>query len=128
MVKIVIAGHYGFPKGMKKTGEFISGLEHELIACTLHSDEQPKDYKEKLQSVIQSEKDADQIIIFCDLIGGTPFKAAMQLAQKTDKQIKIVGGANLPSLLTGIMIKDNMNLEDIISEVIKEGKNGIKAF
>lgn len=127
ITKLLIAGHDHFPEGMKKTGEFISGLANGIEICALTSDESTDDYKRKLEALIHSNPNVE-MIIFCDLIGGTPFKVAMQLSKEINKHIRIIAGTNLPGLLTGIMLRDSMKVDELIEEIVQEASKGIAAF
>lgn len=127
ITRLLIAGHDHFPEGMKKTGEFISGLENGIEICALNSDESTDVYKEKLQALIHCNSN-EGIIIFCDLIGGTPFKVALQLSKELDKHIRIIAGINLPGLLTGIMLQDSMKVDELVEEIVKESSQGVKAL
>jgi len=126
---IVIAGHEGFPKGLQQTGTFITGAESNVTVCQLFSDESPEAYKDKLVHALK--KNSNENIILCDLIGGTPFKAAMRIKQaeeQKNKNIYIVAGINLPGLLTGMLSKDFLKTSDLVNEIVQETKKGIQMF
>ncbi|WP_062108714.1 PTS sugar transporter subunit IIA [Bacillus niameyensis] len=128
MTSIVIAGHDQFPEGMGHTGEFISGAESGVYICSLTAEEDPKMYTEKLLSVINGIPDSVNVIILCDLLGGTPFKSAMLVKSQINKHVRIVSGINLPGLLTGIMLRDSMEIDELVEEIVKETKSGVNKF
>lgn len=128
MTAFVIAGHDQFPEGLSHTGQFISGSEKSVEICPLSSEEGPDEYKEKLLSTITYMANSDHVVVLCDLMGGTPFKAAMQVASETDKHVRIITGINLSGFLTGIMLKDSMEIDELVEEMTKETKNGVKNF
>ncbi|MCJ7843115.1 hypothetical protein MUB24_19990 [Lederbergia sp. NSJ-179] len=128
MTALILAGHDQFPEGLKHTGEFISGSEAGVEICPLHSEESTDTYKEKLLSTINQMDEDAPVIVLCDLIGGTPFKAALEIARSTKKQVRIIAGINLPGLLTGIMLKDSLSVDELVKEIIKETQDSVKAF
>lgn len=128
MTALVIAGHDQFPEGLSQTGRFISGAESGVVICHLTSDESPDAYKEKLLSTINTAVNDDHVIILCDLIGGTPFKAAMQVAAESDKYVRIISGINLPGLLTGIMLRESVEIDELVEEIANEVKRAVKKF
>lgn len=127
MTTIVIAGHYEFPEGMRQTGQFISGVESGVEVCALAAEEGPDQYKEKLR-ITMLQKPNDDMLVLCDVVGGTPFKAAMQIATEIDKKVRIIAGINLTGLVTGMMLKDTLDVEALAEEVMRESKGSIKVF
>lgn len=128
MISFVIVGHDQFPEGMGNTAQFITGSKSGVEICSLGSDEGLGSYKEKLLSIITNIQDIDKTIILCDLVGGTPFKAAMEVSLEIDKQVRIVTGINLPGLLTGIMLKDSLEINKLVEEITRETRDGVKSF
>jgi len=124
---IIIVGHEEFPSGLKQTGSLITGDKSSVIVCQLFSDESPEAYKDKLLMILKNNNNEN--IILCDLIGGTPFKVAMEIKQAEQKSnIQIITGINLPGLLTGILSKDNLEVIELVNEITQEAKNGIRIF
>lgn len=128
MTSFVISGHDQFPEGMGRTGQFITGAEFGVYICPLTSEEDLNSYKKKLLSLINEIANSEHVIILCDLMGGTPFKAAMLAKSESRKRVRIISGINLPGLLTGIMLKDTMDIDELVEEITKETKNSIKNF
>lgn len=128
MIKFVIAGHNRFPEAIKDTGEFISGVEKGIEVCALNSNESYDAYRKKLLTKINDIPGNERILILCDLVGGTPFKAAVQISSEVGEKIRIIAGVNLPGILTGIMLKDSLEINELTEEMVEESKRGIELF
>ena len=73
----------------------------------------------------------DQVLFFCDLLGGTPYKQAVMLKMDNQKSdIAVVCGCNVGSLLeNGLRGLDNFkNTNQLAKNIIDSAKNGIKQF
>lgn len=52
--------------------------------------------------------DCEGILVFCDLVGGSPFKTAVTLAaERTD--VRVIAGTNLGSLVETYMSRDSVS-------------------
>lgn len=128
MITFIIAGHYEFPNGIKETVQFITGEEKGVEICALGSDESANDYNNKLLSIINELPAEQKVVILCDLVGGTPFKEAFKISSAVNRETRIVTGINIPSILTGVMLRGSMEIDELVEEITKEGMEGIKSF
>ena len=155
MIGIIVTGHGHFATGLKSSVELIAGEQKNFEAVDFlaapedkHADIYDKSLDLLSQSVAHNlgdygtdklERDigkaindlseyCDGIIIFADLIGGSPFKIAVTSAGSR-KWVKVLAGTNLPMLceiaLARTMIDD---LDTLVSTAINVGKDGIQEF
>lgn len=59
-----------------------------------------------------------------DLAGGTPFSTAVTLSQNM-KNIYVLGGINIPTILAAIEYRDEESLEKAVGDIINHGKESI---
>ena len=65
------------------------------------------------------------VIIFSDLLGGTPFRTAMLEAQDFD-DVEVMAGTNLPLLLESMVLRYSAeSLADFIELALEAGKTGL---
>lgn len=155
MIGIILTGHSHFATGLKSSVELIAGKQKYFEAIDFMpapEDEHADIYDRSLDILSQSvshnlgnygtdklEKDigkaindlseyCDGIIIFADLIGGSPFKTAVTMAG-TRTWVKVLAGTNLPMLceisLARTMIND---LDTLLSTAINVGKDGVQEW
>ena len=83
-------------------------------------------YPETLSATISDLLDTtDGVLVFCDLLGGTPFNQAMIIAQSYSN-VEVVTGTNLPMLLEtlGSRLADT-SLEELVETAVLAGSQGV---
>ena len=73
-MKALISGHAHFAEGMKSAVELITGPQADLITLTFDEATNLEEYQEALNNFC---KNGEEVAIFTDLLGGTPFNKAM---------------------------------------------------
>lgn len=125
-MKILIVSHGDFAKGLCNTLSMFFG-ENDVDYISLSS-EGVEHYVEELKDYLEGT--SDDIIILCDLQGGTPFNQAVHISTKMQIQdrIEIVAGVNLPMILQLYSIKDTLDIKSAKSICEEFGKLGIVSF
>lgn len=129
MVGIVVASHGHFAEGIFESAQMIMGEQENTAACILLPSEGPDDICRKIEDAIKSFDDPDQILILCDLWGGTPFNQSSKLFDGHEDTWAIVTGLNLPMLLDAYAERfdEDMSAQDIAKAIQEPAKEGIKA-
>lgn len=98
MVDFVITGHATFAPGMAGALEMIAGPQEQFTVVPF-LEEDAASYGDAIASAIAVAADNPEgVVVFCDLVGGTPFNQSM-IAAATLSNVDIVAGCNLPMLL-----------------------------
>ena len=108
MVGILIASHGDFAKGIKMSAEMIFGQQDNVAAVTLQPTEGPDDIRKKMEVAIATFEDPEQVLILCDLFGGTPFNQANGLIHGHEDTWAILTGMNLPMLIEALASRFSM--------------------
>ena len=67
----------------------------------------------------------DGVLIFCDLMGGTPFNQSMMITAEQDN-VQVVAGTNLPMLIDIVMARmPESTIADLVAEAVEVGKEGV---
>lgn len=119
MKAIVFVGHGEFPAAMKNSAEMIAGENDHLYSVSLVPEDGKEEFVQKLRLVDQLLETYETILIFADLLGGSPCNAAIETYVENEK-VQLISGMNLPMVLTAIMA-DSSN-----EWLITEGKDGIQ--
>ncbi|MCH3948430.1 MAG: PTS sugar transporter subunit IIA [Olsenella sp.] len=126
MIGFILTGHGGFAGGLYSSIKMIAGEQDELAVVEFHDDETTSDFPQQLRSVISgyAERD-DEVIVFCDLQGGTPFNQAM-MASAELPNVSVVAGVNLPCMVTAVISRPEAgNAESLIEESLAAGRAGL---
>ena len=68
---------------------------------------------------------SDGVLVFCDLMGGTPFNQSMMITGAVDN-VSVVAGTNLPMLIDLVMARtDSSTLDELVEEAVAMGKEGV---
>lgn len=123
MVNLIVSGHGEFAKGLKNALSVIAG-EFDHISFVNFVNDADK-LRSDMQEIINFKPEG-QFLVLTDLVGGTPFKTGAMIS-KDNSNVKVIGGVNLPMLLS-IVYETDASLEDLINNATQSGKDGIKAF
>lgn len=94
---IVVSGHGKYATSIKSTLEFLAGKNDEIRYIDFTQEDTDITLKGKMQIVIDENIDSG-ILFVCDILGGTPFKCAVELSILKNN-IEVVAGCNIGSML-----------------------------
>lgn len=128
MVRMLLLSHGELSKEIYNTLELVYGKMQKVHYIIMEDGQDMEEYKEKISSYIKKEQ--VPVIIFVDLLGGSPFLTATSVCKDMilDKQAEIITGMNLPMLLESISHADDedINIEKMINIAMEAGTTGIK--
>jgi len=119
MKKIILVSHGYFALELKKSIEMIMGSQDNVFTVGLLEGESPEDFKMKLEGIIEKK---DDLVIFADLLGGTPCNIASRILMERKYSFILYSGMNMPMIVSYI----NGILSGISSSTIEDGKSGIR--
>ena len=127
MVGLIVTGHGHFATGLTSSVDLIAGPQQNYVAVDFDGNGTEK-LEADLAAAFETLKDCSGIIVFSDLAGGSPFKAAAVLAAGNNK-IKVLAGTNL-SMLCEISMARTMidDLDMLVSSALSVGKDGVQQF
>ena len=129
MVGIIVTGHGNFASGISSAVSFVAGDQNNYMVVEFGENDTYDELKEKLFNAAAKLKECHEILIFTDLIGGSPFKAAVEISVADEKNIRVVSGTNLGMLLECVMQKDSVEtVDELVKRAIDTGKNQVVSF
>ncbi len=125
---IILSGHGDFPLGIHDAIEKIAGPQEDFSAIPFDTTQDQDVLKEAFKEAISAFEDADTVVVFCDLLGGTPFKTAVEF-QMSDDRIRVVPGVNLPTLIEFALQRSfSEDIDDLLEQSIETGQAGLLNF
>ena len=77
-------------------------------------------------AMAELQEETEGIGVFADLLGGSPFKAAM-LASVDFENVEVVVGTNLPMLIEIAMLREfAASAQDVVTQSLLAGKEAIQ--
>ncbi|MHA4988894.1 PTS sugar transporter subunit IIA [Cetobacterium somerae] len=126
MFKIIVSGHGEFASAIEKTLEYIIGKQENIEYINFNNGMGTKELEERYTESFLKNEDRETLFL-TDLAGGTPFSTAVTLSQNM-KNIYVLGGINIPTILAAIEYRDEESLEKAIINIINHGKESIVTF
>lgn len=97
MVGLVIASHGHLAEELVSTAAGIVGPLVKVATCSVAPGASADDVKQQIRDAVKAVDEGDGVIVFADLIGGSPCTQSLSLCQQAD--LEVVTGVNLPMLL-----------------------------
>ncbi|MCI5724112.1 MAG: PTS sugar transporter subunit IIA [Erysipelotrichaceae bacterium] len=132
MIGIVVTGHGHFATGLSSSVELIGGKPEHYEAVDFVQEDSTEDLEKHLTEAFAKLKDCeDGILVFSDLVGGSPFKVSVELSMKLKDQYKIVvlSGTNL-----GMLVEANLtrgfasDIDSLANATVETGKSQVMRY
>ncbi|SMC23451.1 PTS system, N-acetylgalactosamine-specific IIA component [Clostridium acidisoli DSM 12555] len=128
---VILVSHGEFAAGLYNAVSMLAGKGREGVKFQGLEDGMSTDeFGEKFETVIENITNEDEIILFGDIIGGSPLTTAVNILAGKELLSKtlVVGGMNLPTVLTTILMKDSMGKEELKKTLFETAGESIKEF
>lgn len=116
---LILVSHGQMAAGVKESCELIMGPQEHVHAVCLLPEEGPEDFEIKFNREIES-CDNDEILVFADLMGGTPANIISRLIM-SGKNIHMIVGMNLAMVIEWV----NSQMIGTSGDYLTAAKNGI---
>jgi PTS system N-acetylgalactosamine-specific IIA component len=120
-----------FANGIHDAVKMLSGNESdEIRSIGLLRDMGADEFAVEFRKILPELGPEDEIIMFADIVGGSPLSTAANVIAEEGLLGKtlMIGGMNLPLVLTGVLSKDDMTFDEIREEIISDAQAGVKEF
>lgn len=127
MKGIILTSHGRFAEGLLDTLKIFSGELKQMEVLCLLPEEDITEFGNKLKGAVDRVNDGDGVVIFCDLLFGTPCNCSAKLLSdmKYSKNVSVITGMNLSMVLEFLGARDNGMQSDVIVQI---GQQGIVDF
>lgn len=120
MVGIILVSHGSYAEALYESLKMIYGEQEKVEAINFTIGESIDDLKKKI-NLAKKRLQTEEILIFVDIIGGSPYNVS---SLEIDDKVNVITGFNMPMILE-ILSKRNERLS-VVSDIAKNaGKNGI---
>lgn len=128
MIGLLVTGHANFGTGITSSVNLIAGEQEAYQAVDFLPTYSTEDLTREITKALDELKDCEGVIIFTDLMGGTPFNVSAQIGHGKEN-IRIVAGTNLPMLVEIVMSRKFMdNLDELVDSVLETGKEQVTKY
>lgn len=125
MVGLVVATHGRFGEELIRSAELIAGKCKNVMALSLEKDDNLLEFGNKILEAIETLEQGDGVLVFTDLLGGTPSNMATLNARKLN--YFCLTGVNMPMILEFIMSSgEGLLLSDLVERCYQSASDGVK--
>lgn len=131
MKYVLLVSHGTMAQGVQSVLAMLAGgAREDVLATSLQNGMGADEFAEKVKECIQNITPEDEILLFADLVGGSPLTtAANVIAEKgLIGRTTMIGGMNFPLVLSAVLQKDFMDTADLMAAVIPEARDALQEF
>ena len=127
MIGIIIVTHSNFAEGIKNSVEMIAGKQTAYKVVPFLESDPIETLENNLRDAMKElQEETEGIVVFADLLGGSPFKSAMVASMDFDN-VEVVVGTNLPMLIEIAMLREfASSAQDVVTQSLTAGREAIQ--
>lgn len=122
MINILLVTHGNFGKELLKSSELIIGPVENAESISFQQGESFDSLLKDVEETV-SRLSGEDLIVFTDMYGGSPFNAVSRTMKNND--FYHITGINFPLFIDIAINRDAYTLEEIAEKIIKNGKKSI---
>lgn len=131
MKYVVLVSHGTMAPGLHNALSMLAGEgRSDILSTSLENGMSSAVYEENVRHCMEGITKEDEILLFGDLVGGSPLTTAANViaGQGLMEKTVMFGGMNLPLVLSAVLMKDTMDTESLVSMLIPEAREELKEF
>jgi PTS system mannose-specific IIA component len=123
-IKILIVTHGDLGKVISDTAMEIVGNRGGVEVFGISRHQRVEEIKAELNSLIENMLNDSKLLIFTDMLGGTPTNLSMPFLN--NNSVEIITGVNLPMLITALHKRnDTKDIKRLADAVLEAGKKSL---
>ena len=124
-MRLVLAGHGHYASGVASAVAMLSGNEEAVSFADFTPVDSPDEFESRLRDIAEC---GEEVVIICDLVGGTPYNRACMIAHEND-QVMVVAGMNLAAILeAALSIEDGSKASEVVDLLCASVPGGVGFF
>lgn len=131
MKYVLLVSHGKFAPGLHSALDMLAGEgRDDILSVSLENGMGSDVYADNLRKCLEKVGAEDEILLFGDLVGGSPLTTAANVIAEKGllERTVMMGGMNLPLALSAVLMKDGMELADLPGMLIPEARDELKEF
>lgn len=131
MKYVLLVSHGTMAPGLHNALAMLAGEGREdILSTSLENGMSSAVYADHVRNCISKITDDDEILLFGDLVGGSPLTTATNVIAEKNLLGKtvVIGGMNLPLALSAVLMKDTMETKELVEMLLPEAREELKEF
>ncbi|MGE7944526.1 PTS sugar transporter subunit IIA [Lysinibacillus xylanilyticus] len=117
MINILVVTHGKMAEGIVHSAKMFTKEAKNVEFLCLMEDMGQDELSDLMNGKMKGVSNDEQFLIFCDIMGGTPFKISSEFSFN-NHNVAVFYGVNLPILVHAILSKDGQSLSSLTSELV----------
>lgn len=123
---LILCGHGRYASGVGSTVEMLAGKHEDLYLLDFMEEDSDVTLKEKMIRIVK-DHDGEQVLLICDLLGGTPYKVSAELAN-FNPLMEVVAGCNIAAIMEALFRKDDLSIQELADFIVNASKEATVKF
>lgn len=131
MKYVIMVSHGELASGLHSAVKMMTGDRSDVMSIDMLEQMSVEEFTEAFRSQVSSLTKQDQVILLADIMSGLPFSSALNVLDEKGlmNDAVVLAGANLPLVITAILMKDNVgDCERLKELMLCEGHAGLAEF
>ena len=131
MKYILLVSHGMMAPGLHNALGMLAGEDREdILSTSLKNGMGADELAENVRKCVSVVGEEDELLVFADMIGGSPLTTtANVLAQEgLLNRTTMVGGMNLPLVVSAVVSKDSVDRKQLVDMLIPEAREALREF
>ena len=122
MVGLVLISHGKMAEGIADSLSMLFGSRiPQLEICSLRENHSPQEFHDQLLQKVAEVDRGDGVLIFADMLGGTPCNQALTIVSE---KIRLIVGMNLPMILELLGMRESTDVD--AATIVENGRQAIQ--
>ena len=131
MKYILLVSHGTMAQGVHRVLEMLVGEGREdILSTSLKNGMGADELAENVRKCVSVVKEEDELLVFADMIGGSPLTTTANVLAEEGllNRTTMVGGMNLPLVVSAIVSKDSVDSRTLVDMLIPEAREALREF
>lgn len=124
MIAVILAGHGHFGSGLGQAIHQIIGAQPNFSTIDFVEGISVAELETLMLMDVDRLDTRDGVIFLTDLLGGSPFRVASQIALQRDN-IEVISGTNLQLCVEMLLEREELELTGLAKAAVRSGHNGL---
>ncbi len=130
MKYVVMVSHGEFAQGLRSAVRMMTGERDDMFSVSLKENMGTNDFAEEFKKLTEPFTGEDEVLLFSDILSGSPFTTSLDLLNQKGMlgRTMVFTGMNMPMVLTAVLMKDNLEGEELKEVILSEGRMAVTFF
>jgi PTS system mannose-specific IIA component len=125
MIGLLVVTHGEFGREMVRAVTMITGPQERMEGVAIENQDDMPSAARRIEAAYGRVDGGEGVIIFTDLLGGTPSNVCLTLLNKPSTEV--ISGVNLPMLLKAVTHRVSKGLSPVVELACRSGREGVTA-